>query len=65
MAPESGAICLATLRLFLPGGGLKTHGGAAAYRGYSAVRFGSPEKAQCAAGHYQRVSASRRSPDSV
>jgi len=25
---------------------LKTPGGAAAYRGYSAVRFGSPEKAQ-------------------
>ncbi|RNT35924.1 hypothetical protein B9037_002790 [Klebsiella aerogenes] len=40
-------------------------GGAAAYRGYSAVRFGSPEKAQCVAGHYQRVSASQRSPDSV
>ncbi|WP_204311935.1 hypothetical protein, partial [Escherichia coli] len=29
--------------------GLKTPGGAAAYRGYSAVRFGSPEKAQRAA----------------
>ncbi|PMC16677.1 hypothetical protein CJ207_18195 [Klebsiella aerogenes] len=27
----------------------KSPGGAAAYRGYSAVRFGSPEKAQCAA----------------
>ncbi|AVO77149.1 hypothetical protein AM459_08320 [Klebsiella pneumoniae] len=57
-------------------GGLKTPGGAAAYRGYSAVRFGSPEKAQCvasesplcapcAAGQYQRVSASRRSPGSA
>ncbi|CAM4464223.1 hypothetical protein SK44_02375 [Klebsiella aerogenes] len=30
-------------------GGLKIPGGAAAYRGYSAVRFGSPEKAQRAA----------------
>ncbi|HBX5277945.1 TPA: hypothetical protein MH395_25735 [Klebsiella pneumoniae] len=54
-------------------GGLKTPGDAAAYRGYSAVRFGSPEKAQCAAsgappcaaGQYQRVSASRRSPGSA
>ncbi|PCQ12820.1 hypothetical protein CP995_25330, partial [Klebsiella pneumoniae] len=27
----------------------KSPGGATAYRGYSAVRFGSPEKAQCAA----------------
>ena len=26
-------------------GGLKPPGGAAAYRGYSAARFGSPEKA--------------------
>ena len=30
-------------------GDLKTPGGAAAYRGYSALRFGSPEKAQRAA----------------
>ncbi len=30
-------------------GDLKTPGGAAAYRGYSAVGFGSPEKAQRAA----------------
>ena len=72
MTPKTGAIRLATLRLFLPDGGcalsglrsvrpafnvftmltetagvggLKTPGGAAAYRGYSAVRFGSPEKA--------------------
>ena len=28
---------------------VKIPGGATAYRGYSAVRFGSPEKAQCAA----------------
>ncbi|RSW49516.1 hypothetical protein EGH44_08490 [Klebsiella aerogenes] len=28
---------------------LSTPGGAAAYRGYSALRFGSPEKAQRAA----------------
>ena len=76
MTPKTGAIRLATLRVFLPDGGcalsglrsvrpafnlftmltetagvggLKTPGGAAAYRGYSAVRFGSPEKAQCAA----------------
>jgi hypothetical protein len=68
MTPKTGAIRLATLRLFLPDGGcalsglrsvrpafnlftmltetagvggLKTPGGAAAYRGYSAVRFGS------------------------
>ncbi|HBZ7318774.1 TPA: hypothetical protein MM152_004998 [Klebsiella pneumoniae] len=70
MTPKTGAIRLATLRLFLPDGGcalsglrsvrpafiftmltetagvggLKTPGGAA-YRGYSAARFGSPEKA--------------------
>ena len=76
MTPKTGAIRLATLRVFLPDGGcalsglrsvrpafnlftmltetagvggLKPPGGAAAYRGYSAVRFGSPEKAQCAA----------------
>ena len=30
-------------------GDLKTPGGATAYRGYSALRFGSPEKAQRAA----------------
>ncbi|KLF03441.1 hypothetical protein YA24_07545 [Klebsiella aerogenes] len=30
-------------------GDLKTPGGTAAYRGYSALRFGSPEKAQRAA----------------
>ncbi len=30
-------------------GDLKTPGGAAAYRGYTALRFGSPEKAQRAA----------------
>ncbi len=30
-------------------GDLKTPGGAAAYRGYSTMRFGSPEKAQRAA----------------
>ncbi|HBW2275149.1 hypothetical protein L1C29_10190 [Klebsiella pneumoniae] len=72
MTPKTGAIRLATLRLFLPDGGcalsglqsvrpafnlftmltetagvggLKPPGGAAAYRGYSAARFGSPEKA--------------------
>ncbi|HBX2696279.1 TPA: hypothetical protein MHU16_02870 [Klebsiella pneumoniae] len=28
---------------------VKIPGGATAYRGYIAVRFGSPEKAQCAA----------------
>ncbi|PVF76535.1 hypothetical protein CSC18_1377 [Klebsiella aerogenes] len=30
-------------------GDLKTPGGAAAYRGYNTMRFGSPEKAQRAA----------------
>ncbi len=69
MTPKTGAIRLATLRLFLPDGGCalsglrsvrpafnlftmltetarpQTPGGAAAYRGYSAARFGSPEKA--------------------
>ena len=64
MTPKTGAIRLATLRLFLPDGGCALSGlrsvrpafnlaspppppppvGAAAYRGYSAVRFGSPEK---------------------
>ncbi|MBX4413236.1 hypothetical protein K4G92_22915, partial [Mycobacterium tuberculosis] len=29
--------------------GFNIPGGAIAYRGYSAVRFGSPDKAQCAA----------------
>ncbi len=60
MTPKTGAIRLATLRLFLPDGGCALSGlrsvrpafnlastpvGAAAYRGYSAVRFGSPENA--------------------
>ncbi len=61
MTPKTGAIRLATLRLFLPDGGCALSGlrsvrpafylasnppgGAAAYRGYSAARFGSPEKA--------------------
>ncbi len=61
MTPKTGAIRLATLRLFLPDGGCALSGlrsvrpafnlastppgGTAAYRGYSAARFGSPEKA--------------------
>ena len=35
--------------VFLSGGGLKTPGGATAYRGYRTVQSGSPDKAQRAA----------------
>ncbi|VCW39461.1 hypothetical protein BANRA_00017 [Klebsiella pneumoniae] len=57
MTPKTGAIRLATLRLFLPDGGCALSGLRSVRpafnlastpvrcRGYSAVRFGSPEKA--------------------
>ena len=46
-------------------GDLKTPGGAAAYRGYSAVRFGSPEKAQRAASGKTPVRQNRCQPITV
>ncbi|RRE17931.1 hypothetical protein EAN91_23595 [Klebsiella pneumoniae] len=42
---------------------VKIPGGATAYRGYSAVRFGSPEKAQCAASGKIPATINKRSGD--
>ncbi|HBY1472868.1 TPA: hypothetical protein MIQ32_21605 [Klebsiella quasipneumoniae] len=57
MTPKTGAIRLATLRLFLPGGGWRLPGLATAF---------VPQAGQApAAGHDQRISASRRSPGSA
>ncbi|MBM5557931.1 hypothetical protein ELP33_25910 [Klebsiella quasipneumoniae] len=58
MTPKTGAIRLATLRLFLPGGGWRLT------RPGDGIRPPDPGK-RSAAGHDQRISASRRSPGSA